>query len=123
MSNYDVVLKTVPPILVAARKITIPTNDQAPKYLDPAFEETYNHIQQSGAKKAGPHLTLWHQLPTVSMRNEVTETVVPIDRVIPGTERVNVYELPETQVASVVHHGDFADFTQGHTALLHRRSQ
>jgi effector-binding domain-containing protein len=29
-----------------------------------------------------------------------------------------VYELPPTQVASVVHQGDFEEFTQGHAALL-----
>jgi len=30
MSNYDVVLKTIPPMLVASRRVTIPTNDQVP---------------------------------------------------------------------------------------------
>lgn len=44
--------------------------------------------------------------------------MVPIDRLLSGTERVKVYELPLAQVASVVHHGNFDDFTQGHAALL-----
>jgi effector-binding domain-containing protein len=50
--------------------------------------------------------------------DEDVEALVQIDRMLPGTERVKVYELPPTQVASVVHHGDFAEFTQGHAALL-----
>jgi effector-binding domain-containing protein len=41
-----------------------------------------------------------------------------VDRGLPGTDSVKVYQLPPTQVASVVHNGDFADFTQGHAALL-----
>jgi len=40
MPNYDVVIKTVPAMLVAARRITIPTNDQVPQYLNPAFDES-----------------------------------------------------------------------------------
>jgi effector-binding domain-containing protein len=35
-----------------------------------------------------------------------------------GSDKVKVYELPPTQVAAVVHQGNFADFTQGHAALL-----
>jgi effector-binding domain-containing protein len=31
---------------------------------------------------------------------------------------VQVYELPQQQVASAVHHGDFEGFTQVHTAIL-----
>ena len=43
---------------------------------------------------------------------------MPIDRPLQGTNRVKVYELPSTQVAAVVHQGEFEDFTQGHAALL-----
>src|SRR5689334_20706419 len=45
MPNYEVVLKTVSPLLVAARRVTIPTNDQVPAYLGPAFTEVYDHIR------------------------------------------------------------------------------
>jgi len=50
--------------------------------------------------------------------NEDAEAIVPIDRQLKGTDRVKVYELASTQVASVVHQGNFDDFTQGHAALL-----
>src|SRR5690349_12891500 len=42
MPNYDVLLKTTSPMLVASRRVTIPTNDQVPQYLKPAFKETYD---------------------------------------------------------------------------------
>lgn len=117
MPHYDVVLKTVPPMRVASRRVTIPTNDQVPAILRPAFTEVYDFVRQAGAKEASPCFALWHS-PAEVYTNEDAEAIVPIDRALPGTERVKVYDLPATQVAAVVHHGDFDDFTQGHTALL-----
>ena len=117
MPNYDVILKTVPPMLVASRRVTIPTNDQVPAYLGPAFTEAYAYLNHHGAKETGPCLALWHQ-PADVYTNEVAEAAVPIDRRILSTEHVQVYELPQQQVVSVVHHGAFEDFPQGHTAIL-----
>jgi DNA-binding transcriptional MerR regulator len=117
MPNYDIVLKTVAPMRVAARRITIPTNDQVPDYLGPAFMEVAEYVQGQGAKASGAYLALWHT-PTEVYSNEDAEAIVPIDRQLPTSERVQVYELPQAQMASVVHHGNFADFTQGHAALL-----
>jgi DNA-binding transcriptional MerR regulator len=117
MPKYDVVVKTVPAMLVAARRVTIPTNDQVPQYLGPAYTEVYNYVRQQDAKDSGPCLALWHS-PADVYENEDAEAVVPIDRPLKGTEHVKVYELPATQVAAVVHHGNFEEFTQGHAALL-----
>jgi len=117
MPNYDVVIKTVPAMLVAARRVTIPTNDQVPAYLKPAYNEVYDYLRKEGVKDNGLCLTVWHS-PADVYENEDAEAIVAIDRSLPGTDIVKVYELPRTQVASVVHNGDFADFTQGHAALL-----
>jgi DNA-binding transcriptional MerR regulator len=117
MPNYDVLLKTVPSMLVASRRVTIPTNDQVPQYLRPAFKETYDYIRKQGAKDLNPCITLWHS-PSDVYENEDAEAIVPIDRPMPGNEKVKVYELPATLVAAVVHQGEFEDFTQGHAALL-----
>lgn len=117
MPNYDVVIKTAPAMLVASCRVTIPTNDQVPQYLGPAFNETYAYVRVQGAKDTGPCLALWHS-PSDVYENEDAEAIVPIDRPVKGTERVRVYELPAAQVAAVVHQGNFEDFTQGHAALL-----
>ncbi len=117
MSNYDVVLKTVPAMLVASCRVTIPTNDQVPAYLAPAYARVNNYLRKHGIKDNGLCLTLWHSAADV-YENEDAEAMVPIDRPLPGTDQVKVYELPPTQVAAVVHQGDFEDFTQGHAALL-----
>ena len=117
MPNYDVVIKTVPAMLVASRRVTIPTNDQVPEYLGPAYTEAYDFVRRQGAKETGPCFALWHS-PADVYENEDAEAIVPIDRPLKGTDRVKVYELSSTQAASVVHQGEFEDFTQGHAALL-----
>ena len=60
---------------------------------------------------------MWQQ-PADVYANEEADAAVPIDRSIPSSERVQVYELPQQQVAAAVHHGAFEDFTHVHAALL-----
>ncbi len=117
MPNYDVVLKTVPAMMVASCRVTIPTNDQVPEYLKPAYAKVYDYLHKEGVKDNGLCLALWHS-PADVYENEDAEAIVSVDRTLPGTDQVKVYELPSTQVASVVHQGNFEDFTQGHAALL-----
>jgi len=117
MPKYDVVVKTVPAMLVAAQRVTIPTNDQVPQYLRPAYDEVYNYIRKQGVKDDGLCMTLWYS-PADVYENEDAEAIVVVDRRLPGTDQVKVYELPPTQVAAAVHQGNFDEFTQGHAALL-----
>lgn len=117
VSAYDVVLKTVPATLIASCTVTIPTNDQVPQYLGEAYGAVWGFIKENGAKDVGPNMAVWHQAAEV-LANEVAEAAVPIDRKLPGTDRVKVYELPQTQVAAAVHQGEFENFTQLHTTLL-----
>jgi DNA-binding transcriptional MerR regulator len=117
MPKYDVVIKNTPAMLVASRRVTVPTNDEVPQYLDIAYMEVFAYIHEQGAKDAGPHFTLWHSLSDI-YENEDVEAIVPVDRSLKGTDRIKVYELPSTQVAAVVHQGNFQDFTQGHAAIL-----
>jgi DNA-binding transcriptional MerR regulator len=117
MSDYDVVLKTVPATLIASCTVTIPTNDQVPQYLGEAYGQVWNYIKGAGAKDLGPNMAVWHQAAEVHA-NEVAEAAVPIDRTLPGNDRVKVYELPQAQVVSAVHQGEFENFTRLHTVLL-----
>jgi effector-binding domain-containing protein len=115
MPGHDFVIKTVPAMLVAARRVTIPTIAHYPKYLEPAFTETYDYVRKHGAQDNGPCFALLH---SSAYGNEDAEAVVPIDRPLVGTDSVKVYELSQTQVASLIHFGDFQEFTKDHAALL-----
>ena len=115
MSHYDIVIKTIPDILVAARRVTIPTTGHAPKYLEPAFTEAYDYIRKQGAQDNGPGMALWYNPSYV---NEDAEALVPIDRPLTGTDRVKVYKLSQTQVASLIHFGDLEEFKKDRADLL-----
>jgi DNA-binding transcriptional MerR regulator len=117
MPDYEVTLRTVAPLLVASRTVTIPTNREVPAYLDEAYGEVYRHISVQGAKDAGPCLAIWHQ-PAATLANEVVEAVVPVDRAVASSAAVKVYELPQAQVASAAHRGAFESLTRLHATLL-----
>lgn len=117
MTDYDVVLKTIPATLIASRRVTIPTNDQVPQYLGEAYGEVWGFIKEKGLKDLGPNMALWYQGAEI-LEGEEAEAGVPVDRSLPGTDRVKVYELPPVQVAAAVHQGEFENFTQLHGALL-----
>jgi len=115
MPDVTVTVKTIPAMLVAARRVNIPTNDRLPKNLEPAFSEAYDFVRRHGAQDNGPCFALWHGSVYV---NEDAEAVVPIDRRLAGTDRVRVYELSQTKVASLIHFGDFEAFTRDRAALI-----
>ncbi|MGC4042178.1 MAG: GyrI-like domain-containing protein [Armatimonas sp.] len=117
MSEFDVAVKTVPAMLIAACKTTIPTNDQASEYLGRAFDEVFCQINTHGARPVGPCGAIWHQGSEV-LENEVAEVIVPIDHKFPETERVQVYEVPTQPVAAVVHQGGYDNLPLMHKALL-----
>lgn len=87
MSHYDIVIKTIPAMLVAARRVTIPTTGHVPKYLELAFTETYDYLRRHGVQDNGPCFALWYNPGYV---NEDAEALVPIDRPMAGTDRVKV---------------------------------
>lgn len=117
LSEYDVVLKEVPKTLVASCRVTIPTNDQVARVLGGAFDAAYGLVRGSAAKETGPCLALWHQ-PASVLVNEDAEAAVQIDRAVTGSEQVRVYEIPATQVISVIHQGSYSNFKQAHAVLL-----
>ncbi len=117
VADHNVGLKEVAPVLVASRRVTIPTNAEVPSYLGGAFDEAYGFVAERGATAAGPCLAIWHQ-PAAVLTNEDAEGAVPIEAAVAGTERVKVYELEGGQFVSVTHDGPFETMSQAHAALL-----
>jgi DNA-binding transcriptional MerR regulator len=117
MPEYAVTLKTIQPMLVAACRIRIPTNDMVPEVLGEAYARTYEHVRSHGGKALDPCMALWHTSADTHA-DEDAEAVVPIDRALPEGDGVKVYELAGGTFASAVHHGDFAEFTKLHPAVL-----
>lgn len=117
MPEYEIVLKSVEPMLVASRRVRIPSNDMVPQVLGEAYDETYTHIREHGGRDLTPCIALWHTSAD-TYEDEDAEAIVPIETMLPGSQRVRVYELDGGAMASAVHYGDFAGFTAMHPALL-----
>jgi effector-binding domain-containing protein len=116
MSNYSVEVKTIPSMLVASYKMTIPTNDVVPMYFNKAHHALHDFISDHGLKILGPFISIWHQGPDV-MKNEVVEGIFEIDKVVSGTGEVQVYKTSETLVATLIHTGEFEELVLAHQAL------
>ncbi|HEX2621137.1 MAG TPA: GyrI-like domain-containing protein [Phototrophicaceae bacterium] len=115
-----VALKTIPAMWLVARRIKIPTNRQVPQYLGRAFDDVWRFIYQHQIKATGHCLALWYQPASVHI-GEVVEAAIPIeyrvDPLLTQTHPIKVYELPQQEIASVVHHGAFKTLRPEHAAL------
>lgn len=117
LPDYEVTLKTEQAMLAAACRVRVPTTDIVPTILGQAYDAVYAHIDAHGATALDPCLAAWHTSAD-TYEDEDTEAIVPIDRPIPASERVQVYDLTGGAFASATHRGRFDDFTKLHAALL-----
>lgn len=118
MTNYEVVLKTVEPQIVAATVGLIPNYQDCGPVFDHLFDEAYHHAFQHGIKQVGSGISIYHDTK-LRDRNIPVEAAAPIYEQIPSNERVWVYELPGVEtMACAVHRGSFATLGQAYNALL-----
>lgn len=111
MVNYDVVLKTAEPYLVASIRDTIPSYPQQGHL----WEELESHLLQQNINPNGPCLTIYH-----SDEPEIdAEVCEPVDMEFPVQGRVQVHLLPKVEsMACIVHHGPFVTLGESYTAIL-----
>lgn len=114
MSNYDVVIKKVEPIKIAALRDVVPT----PPDQGRLWRELESHLSRHRVQPVGPCLSLYYdeEYKEVDWDIEVCE---PIEADLPETERVKVRQLPGLEtMACVVHHGPFVTIGQAYDALM-----
>ncbi len=112
MPVYEVILKQVPPLRVAAIRETIPTYSEQ----GPLWNELYAYLGQQHLQVNGPCLAIYHDHEYCE-RDVDAEICQPVDA--PVTDgRIKIYDLPEVEtMASVVHHGSFDTLNQAYDAL------
>lgn len=113
MPNYDVVIKKIKPIKVAAIRDIIPNY----KSIGLLFGELMEYLKQQGVKPDNYCAAVWHD-------NEYKESDVDAEALLsfegnlPDSNRVKVYELPGVEkVACLVHHGSYNTLTQAYAAF------
>jgi len=114
MPDYDVVLKTVEPIQVAAVAAVIQDYKTCGPIFDRLFDEAYAYVESQGVP-CGPGIALYQSEHAQGID---VQALVPVYAALKSTPRVQVYELPGEQMASVVHHGPFATLEQAYQAML-----
>ena len=111
MPDYEVVIKEVEPQWVASVRERLP----AYSGIGRLFGELYAYLGPMGA--AGVGASRWHD--GEYRETEVDgEAVVFLQRSVPASDRVKVYELPPCTMASTVHRGSYRTIGQTHAALM-----
>ena len=102
MPEYDVLIKTLEPQLVAS--ISESSCD-----LGGAFRELAEYIDAQGSRQAGPGTIIYSDAETGGCA-EYAEAVFAISGQIPQTDRVRVYQTPRIEnAACLVYEGTHAD--------------
>jgi effector-binding domain-containing protein len=115
MSDYQVALKKLEPMLIASVRDTLPTYGAC----GPLFGEIYKYLAKKLVfKPAGPPLMLIHD-PEYKEKDVDVEIGVPIAKAVKGSDRVKVYELPAApEAACTVYKGAYSGINAGYQALL-----
>ena len=122
MSDYEVVLKKIEPMLIAGISEVVPEGEQVTPVYYRIFTELFQYAGEQGIDTDGRQLSVDTSLDSGWKVNdaEVTiEAAVRLDRPYPETERVHVHTLPAVEtMACTVHHGDYDLLGQAYEALL-----
>lgn len=114
MSSTDVVIKTVAPIRVASIREILPLYSA----IGQLFNELIGYLQQHGVYQFDYCTAIWHDAEY--KESDVDgEAVIAIDRAVPATDRIQVYDLPSyAAIACVIHQGSYSSLSRSYNQLL-----
>jgi effector-binding domain-containing protein len=114
MSVYDIVIKKVEPVKVAALRDIVPR----PPDQGRLWHELGDYLDRQQVQPAGPCLSLYFDDEYKEYDWDI-EVCQPIESDLPATERIRVRELPGAEsMACVVHHGPFVTIGEAYDALM-----
>ena len=111
MNAYDIVIKKVEPLRVASVRDVVPT----PPDQGSLWTTLEAYLAGQRVAPAGPCLTLYHD-PEYKERDWDLEVCEPVSGALPGSDRVQVKELPAGEMACVVHRGPFVTIGEAYNA-------
>lgn len=112
MSNYDVILKQVEPLLVASVRTTLPVhNDISPLYGE-VYEAMGSHVGE-----AGQTLAIWYDEEYKAADLDGAAAFMLRSR-IPENGRMRVSELPAATMATTIHEGSYNTLGKAYEAIL-----
>ncbi len=102
---YQVQVKDVPPQPVLSVRDRVPV--MSLWLFDDACADMYAYVEQTGARRAGTTLSLWHSAPSDVPGEGEIETCVPVDLPVLARGRITFSELPASKLTRTVHHGPY----------------
>lgn len=112
MSNYEVVLKTVPEQTVVSVRETLPL----PGDQGRLFFELESYLRAHDGAAVGAPFAMYHN-EGYRVRDLDIEVAIPADVAKPGGDRPQVYRLPSVRAACAVHQGDFSAIGEAYQAV------
>jgi effector-binding domain-containing protein len=110
----DVIVRQIESQLVLAWREVVPDDDR----IQLMFEEAETYIARFEARADQPPLTIYHD-QEYREKDIDAEIALPLKIAIPGTEEMQVRNLPAIKTAAcVVHTGDYVTIYQAYNALL-----
>jgi DNA-binding transcriptional MerR regulator len=107
MPTQEVVLKKVPPIVVASVRDTVPTTG-----IGQLFGEIFAHLGQHTVNPAGPTMGIYYDEEFHEEAVDI-EAAVPVSGPLPGGERVKCRDLPAVEEAACIFHPGTFDTLAG----------
>jgi DNA-binding transcriptional MerR regulator/effector-binding domain-containing protein len=126
ISNYNVVVKKVEPVLVAETRGVAPDMEQIPPTLNTLFDRVADYLVEQGYATAPltsadsflPAIAIYYDME-MNHQNIQIGACLPLTRPLPSGKQVEVKELPAVEtVASVIHNGSFNGLGEAYKALM-----
>ncbi len=120
LSNYDVVLKQVEPVLVALVRAILPTHSASSTLFPEVYEAIVPHVAEAlgpNPGEGGTTMVLWYDTEYKEKEIDGAAAFMVRSRV-PEKGRMRVQELPAALMASVIHHGSYNTIGDAHEAIL-----
>jgi effector-binding domain-containing protein len=114
MSKYDVVVKKVEPLKVAALRGVVPT----PPDQGRLWKELEDHLAAQHVRPVGPCLSLYYDEEYKEQDWDI-EVCEPIEGSLSESGKLKVRQLPGAETAAcVLHHGPFVSIGEDYDALM-----
>ena len=119
LSNYDVILKQVEPLLVASVRAILPGHSASGSLFAEVYAALGTHVAKalgSNPGEPGSTLVLWYD--TEFKETDVDCAAAFIVRCrVPESGRMRIHELPACTMAATIHHGSYQTIGNAHEAV------
>ncbi|MFC1954870.1 GyrI-like domain-containing protein, partial [Chloroflexota bacterium] len=116
MPKYQVTLKKVEPIIVAAVRETIPEFSGAD--IARMFQELISFVMNNEIKPAGPTMMIYNDEDYKEQEADI-EVAFQMDRAVSSDGRIKIYELPGIdEAASIVFEGSYEEMGEAYNAIM-----